>query len=241
MPTKGPSELPWWPAERSSGDGDREPLTRSRIVEAALRLVDRDGLDALSMRRLGQELGAGTTSVYWHVKDKDQLLDLMLDEVLAEIGREVDTSGDWRHLLRSVAERFRAVLVRHRHITPLLGERPTLGPGSIGGLELLFSSLLEAGFTPREAVLASQAVISFGSGWAVFECRQTYAPAIKGRTQADVEAEVAGMMALLPADRYPALKAHGHLFNDVGWDEQFEYAVERMLDGIAAGREPAAR
>ena len=86
--------VPWWPAERTPEPQDgREPLTRARIVDAALRIIDRDGLDALSMRRLGDELGAGTTSVYWHVANKDQLLDLVLDHVLGEVSAEVVDVG----------------------------------------------------------------------------------------------------------------------------------------------------
>lgn len=235
-------DLPWWPAERTAeATADREPLSRARIVQAALRLVDRDGLEALSMRRLGEELGAGTTSVYWHVRDKDQLLDLVLDAVLGEIRDEVEATDDWRLLLRRVADAFRTVLVRHRHVVPLLGERTTVGPGSLGGLELLFGQLIDAGFTSRDAVLASQAVISFASGWVVFECRQSTGAPTEGRRGAELDALFGQMTQALPEDRYPHLRRHGRLFGEIGWDEQFDYALERLLDGIGLERTRAGR
>src|SRR5262245_55293692 len=70
---------------------ERELLDRDRIVDAAIALADRDGLDSLSMRRLGQELGAGATSLYWHVRSKDELLDLVLDRIIGEVMTEVPT------------------------------------------------------------------------------------------------------------------------------------------------------
>ena len=76
-----PARLAWWPEVRDRSGG-RQPLSRDQIVAAAIRLIDAEGLEGFSMRRLGQALGSGATSVYWHVKDKDQLIDLVLDEIL---------------------------------------------------------------------------------------------------------------------------------------------------------------
>ena len=230
--------LPWWPAERTPEHQDgREPLTRARIVDAALRLIDRDGLDALSMRRLGDELGAGTTSVYWHVANKDQLLDLVLDHVLGEVSAEVgDVGDDWRELLRSAAHAMRRVLVRHRHAVALVGDRMGMGPDALDGGERVHAGLLAAGFPPRLAILTLQTIINFASGWAVFECRQPAALAAQGRTLAELDALVAGMLASLPPERYPTLSAAGPTWAAIGWDDQFEFGLERLLDGIAVHR-----
>ena len=77
-PDGKPARLAWWPEVRDRS-GERQPLSRTQIVATAIKLIDAEGLEGFSMRRLGQELGAGATSVYWHVKDKDQLIDLVLD------------------------------------------------------------------------------------------------------------------------------------------------------------------
>lgn len=227
--------LPWWPAERAAEHtGGREPLTRARIVEAALALIDREGLDALSMRRLGEELGAGTTSVYWHVANKDQLLDLVLDEVLGQIGEEVEEApGDWRETMRRVAWGMRRVLVRHRNAVSLLGERMGMGPRALDGVERAHAALIRASFPDRLAVLTVQTVVNFASGWAVFECRQPQGEHVKGRTLAELDAQVAEMLRLLPPDRYPSLAAAATTYAHVSWEDQFTFGLERLLDGIA--------
>ncbi|MFN8622305.1 MAG: TetR/AcrR family transcriptional regulator [Chloroflexota bacterium] len=230
----GAPGLPWWPAERSAEHaGGREPLTRARIVEAALAIIDRDGLDALSMRRLGDELGAGTTSVYWHVANKDQLLDLVLDEVLGRIGDEVqEAPGDWRETMRRVAWGMRAVLVRHRNAVSLLGERMGMGPRALDGVERAQAALMDAGFPLRLSVLTVQTVTNFASGWAVFECRIPAGAPGGTRTSAELDTIVAGMLRSLPPERYPSLVAAATAYGSIGWDEQFTFGLERLLDGI---------
>ena len=169
--------VPWWPTERGHARGGREPLTREQIVEAAIRLVDREGLDALSMRRLGQELGAGATSLYWHVKNKDQLIDFILDEIVGEVRAEVPFAQGWRGLLAEVARAVRRVLIRHRHLASLLSERPTLGPNALEGIEWLMDALRREGFGVVDASLATNAIANWAAGYAVFECRDpTFGP-----------------------------------------------------------------
>ena len=80
----GAPESPWWRTRGEASRGERRPLTRDAIVEAAMALLDRDGLSGLSMRRLAQELGAGAASLYWHVRTKEELLSLMLDRIVGE-------------------------------------------------------------------------------------------------------------------------------------------------------------
>ena len=234
-PGGSPSGLPWWPAERAAEHASgREPLTRARIVEAALALIDREGLDALSMRRLGEELGAGTTSVYWHVANKDQLLDLVLDEVLGQIGDEVEeVPGDWRETMRRVAWGMRRVLVRHRNAVSLLGERMGMGPRALDGVERAHAALVAAGFPPRLAVLTVQTVVNVASGWAVFECRRPKGELVQGRSLAELDAQVGEMLRMLPPDRYPTLASGAETYATVSWDEQFTFGLERLLDGIA--------
>ena len=96
---RSPAIASGWRRERPA---QPEPLTVDRIVATAIEIVDREGLDALSMRRLGTELGAGATSLYWHVKNKDELLDLALDKLFAEI-EAPDPELPWRDQLRELA------------------------------------------------------------------------------------------------------------------------------------------
>ena len=80
----GAPEPPWWRTRDEADRAERRPLTRDAIVEAALTLLDRDGLSGLSMRKLAQELGAGAASLYWHVGNKEELLSLLLDRIVGE-------------------------------------------------------------------------------------------------------------------------------------------------------------
>lgn len=231
------ADLTWaFPAERPEGRG---PLSRDEIVAAAIRLADRDGLDALSMRRLGTELGAGATSLYWHVKNRDQLEDLMLDSLIGEVMDDLVPAEGWRDQLAELARALRRALLRHRNIAPLLGERPTLGPHALDAAETVMAVMFAAGFDARTTSLASGALINYASGFALFESK---APGGADSPEAQAMADaVMAYFRALPVDRYPTLMQIAK--QDVTEDEQFEYGLQRFLDGLeadlSAGHRPA--
>jgi AcrR family transcriptional regulator len=227
---------PWWHGERAPRSDDREPLTRERIVRAALALVDRDGLDALSMRHLGDELGAGTTSVYWHVPNKDALLDLLLDEILGEVVEELPEGEDWLETLRSAAAGLRRVLLRHRNAAPLVGERMPIGPKALAGVEWLLGRAIAAGLPPRDALLTISTVVNFASGWAAFECRTSATAEASGRSQDELDALIVERMLSLPAERFPAIVAAVGMAGDLTPDDRFSYGLELLLRGIRDAR-----
>jgi len=234
-------ELPWTAPDETTGA--REALTREQIVEAAIRLVDAEGLATLSMRRLGSELGAGATSLYWHVKNKHQLEDLMLDALIGEVADDIRPADGWRDSLAEVARALRRVLVRHRHVAPLLGERPTMGPHALDAADRVMGILRGAGFDDRTTSLASGALINYASGFALFESRLPGG----ARDAAEAKAMADAVMAYfrgLPPERYPNLLAVAGVAIDE--DEQFDYGLQRLLDGFDAdlargGSESASR
>ncbi len=115
-------------------------LSRAEIVSAAIAVADAEGPEAISMRRIAREVGAGAMSLYWYVSSKEELLDLMLDAIEAEI--EVpEPSGDWRADLDAFAHRTRAALRRHRWAVEFIGTRPPSGPNDVRNLERLLSLL----------------------------------------------------------------------------------------------------
>ena len=119
-------------------------LSRDEIVSAAIAVADAEGPDAISMRRIARELNAGAMSLYWYVASKEELLDLMLDAIEAEI--EVpESSGDWRADLGAFAHRTRAALSRHMWAIEFIGTRPPSGPNDVRNLERLLSLLDETG------------------------------------------------------------------------------------------------
>jgi len=225
--------LPW--SRRNRHESERVPLTREQIVGAAIHVADEEGLDALSMRRLGQELNAGATSLYWHVRNKDELLDLILDEIIGEVRAETKPAEGWRDQLAEISRALRQVLLRHANIAPVMGERPTLGPNSIDALDWMIGILRKAGFDDLRAALASNTVINWAAGYAVFEARDPIVgPNVSEQDRAQYAEEIRAMLAALPADRYPNASALAPLTAKLKSEDQFEWGLQRVLDGLEA-------
>ena len=224
--------FPWAPPER--GQPAREALSRDQIIDTAIRVLDAEGLDAVSMRRLGQELGAGATSLYWHIRSKDELLDLVLDRIIGEVVAEVAVRpDDWRGTAAETAWTFRRVLLRHRHVTPIMGARPTVGPNALRGLDTLIGVLVEDGFAPREAVLAANTIVNWAAGYAVFESRHPLGSDSTAEQEAAYARDFNEFLGSLPRDEYRWMIELGPLMAECTADIQFEYGLDRLLDGIA--------
>jgi len=232
---KNELSLPWWPAERAVRQESGEPLSRARIVQAALDQIDEEGLDGFSMRRLGHRLGAGATTLYWYVASRDQLLDLVVDEIFGELTLDERQGAGWRAVVEATARDFRRVILRHRNLALVLSERVTMGPKALTALEWLLTLLVdEGGFDRKTAVMVYNAVVSFTAGWAILETREPTGPMGEGRTQEEVGAAILEMVGSLPADRFPNLIAASQDLITVSEDDRFEFALQRMLDGIEA-------
>jgi AcrR family transcriptional regulator len=239
MSTQGsegkPGRLAWWPEVRDR-NSDREPLSRAQIVAAAIKLLDAEGPDGFSMRRLGQELGVGATSLYWHVKDKDQLIDLVLDEMVLEIRLDDDPGLPWRERAACVAREFRGVVKRHRRLAPLVGARIGVGPNTLRGMEHLLTVLRAGGFDGDRLTLAFASILTYALGSAVMDTRELAGSGSAGKSVEELQAVYAGMLASLPPDEFPNLV---RLVTETGPDAmdddaQFEYGLQRMLDGMVA-------
>ena len=217
----------------------QEPLTLDRIVSAAIDLVDREGLDALSMRRLGAELNAGATTLYWHVKNKDELLDLMLDRLFAEI-EAPDQGLAWKDELREQAHGLRRLLLRHRNLIMVIASRPTTGPNAVAAIDLLFGAVRRAGFPDDEVVPAALALLNYTSGYAVLEAASLaqFGPSADDATvrkalQEGIE-QTMEFILTLPAERFPNVQLVGRHLVAMDDDARFAYGLERMLDGLEA-------
>ncbi len=184
--------FPWSRAAERARAG-RITLSRDQIVDAAISVMDEEGLDALSMRRLGQELDAGATSLYWHIRNKDELLDLVLDRVIGEVVPDMPHDAGWRETAEQAASALRRVLLRHRGVAPIMGERPTFGPNALQALEILLTPFVKAGFEPEAALLAATTIINWASGFAVFEVRDPVGP---NASDADRAAFVSGVLGV---------------------------------------------
>jgi len=203
----------------------REPLTRSRILECALKLVDEEGVPALSMRRLGQELGVEAMSLYHHVPNKQALLEGVVDTVLGEFIVLAPDRGDWAERVRATARSYRGLAHAHPNAFPLLLTREFKTPESRRLMEAMVDLCRDAGFRDEEATLDAFCTLgSFVSGFALFEIGGFVAFAA-GETGAAPQS-VGGRCS--PED-CPPWAVHG--------DAQFEFGLDVILTGLEARRE----
>jgi AcrR family transcriptional regulator len=216
-------EPPW---RRRREDSPRHPLTRDAIVDAALTVLDRDGLSGLSMRKLAQELDVGAASLYWHVRDKEELLGLLLDRIVGE-ARVVDPDPDnWREQVKELARENRRLLQSHRDAAQISLGRIPIGPHSMPVLERNLAVLMAAGLPPRVIALAADMFALFVGGFAFEESMDNAQPADTG--------ELAEYFRSLPADDFPTLVALADQLVEGDRDERFEFGVELLVRGLEA-------
>jgi len=231
-------------AGREPGRGRPRPqpaLSKLEIVDAAIAVADADGADAVTMRRVAQILSAGVMSLYWHVANKEHLLDLMIDTVTGEIDVPEPT-GNWRADLRAHALSQRAMLRRHPWVMEFIGGRPPLGPATAVYLERALALLDSLGTDVATTMNVLTTVATYVLGSALREARE----ALTSRNDEETgfsEEEIATWMAerrerLVASGRFP----HFVRLIDDGVDpdaaetrdERFEFGLDSLLDGIAA-------
>jgi AcrR family transcriptional regulator len=210
----------------------RAPLTRARILSAAVALADERGLEALTMRALGRLVGVEAMSLYNHVADKDDVLDGMVDLVIGEIDTP-HLEDDWKPALRRRAATLRAALTRHPWAGRLMHTRPSSGPARLHAFDACIGCLRRAGFSHRLTVYALSTLDAFVAGFGTQ--RLDVAAADAGD---DVEI-AAALAAWLPPATYPHLSAliHEHVLPH-GYDEEasFAFGLEIVLEGLEERR-----
>lgn len=200
----------------------REALTRQRILGAALEIVDRSGLDAVSMRRVAEALGVEAMSLYNHVDSKAALLDGVFERVLAGLPPP-RKSATWAHALRHRARALRAALRAHPNALPLFASRPAVTPASLAHVEAVLADLARAGFTPDDALSALQVLVAYVVGHTV----SSHAPRPPG-----AEA-VPAYEGLSEAD-FPHVRAAARLLASHDVEKEFELGLGALLAGLDA-------
>ena len=153
----------------------RLSLTAEAIFEAALRLVDQEGIEALTMRRLAAALGVATMSLYGHVPNKEQLLLGVVNLATREIALPEPSAPPW-DALRSIAREFRRVALGHPNLVPLIVRQPPTGSESLQILEAALDALRRAGLEPDQAAKAYRLMASFAIGFVSLECGGYFRP-----------------------------------------------------------------
>ena len=184
------------------------------------------------MRRLGQHLGAGATSLCTHVRNKDELLALVCDIIVGEILDELapDPSAPWREQAAEFGHTVRRVLTqRHPHAASLFAH-PSAGPNALLVVEALLGVLQPAGFEGKELVLAYPVLLNHGYSYAAAEAATLTATPDGGRQQTRAMAQA--LATSLPAETFPHLIAAAPAMAELSTDDQFEFGLQRLLDGL---------
>jgi TetR/AcrR family transcriptional regulator, tetracycline repressor protein len=221
---------------------DQPGLNVEQILDAALRIVDREGLPALSMRRLGRELGADPMAIYHHVPGKRVLLTALVRRVFAEMhGAVVPTNegADWRDAVRAWASAYRGVAREHPNLVlAILSDIEAATEGALETSETLFQRLADAGFGPIETVHAVDLIVDYVNGFVLAEAsRRQVGPDDRELLKARLTGD--------GATRSPAMAwALGEL-GDMDLNAEFDFGIATIIAGLStlmplADRDPRA-
>jgi AcrR family transcriptional regulator len=200
-------------------------LSRERIIEVADAVISDQGLPGLTMRAVAQRLGVGTMTLYGYFRDKDELLDALIDSISDEL--EIPrSSGPWKPRLRDLMLALHRQLVERPFLVALRLRRPLMSPGAFRWTEVGLEALGEAGLSPGESAKAFRGLFVYTFGHA------TFLP--EGEPDEVVRRAHAALVAL-PPDAFPAVAAAaGDLAGTLTGVDAYEYGLDRLLDGIEA-------
>jgi AcrR family transcriptional regulator len=213
----------------------RVPLNRERVFHAAVALADERGIDSLTMRALGEELGVEAMSLYYYVANKDELLDGMVDLVYGEI--ELPSGeADWKTAIRQVASSAHEALSRHRWAITLMETRTSPGPANLRHHDSVIRTFREAGLSIELAIHAFSILDSFVSGFALQQLTLPF------DTPGELAEAAESILRQFPADEYPHLaETITEHVTKPGYDfaDEFEFGLDLILDGLERLRDTA--
>lgn len=216
----------------SSRRDARARLSPEQVAAAALELLDRHGLEWLSMRRLADHLGVGTMTLYGYFRSKDDLLEAVIDAAVAD--REpVELEGPWQEQLRQLMRASRRGLSRHPSLVKVRADRPVLRPEALRFAESGLTVLRGAGFGRTDAARAFRLLFTYLFGYASFSPEESAEDARRGSRAAT---------AVLPPDDYPTLRETAEQLADaMAGEATFDFGLDRIIDGLEAHLRAAPR
>jgi AcrR family transcriptional regulator len=210
----------------------RAPLTKERVLRAAVDLADREGIDSLSMRRLGQELGVDAMALYRHVRNKEEILDGIADVIVGEIELP-DSTGDWKAALRAQVMAARGVMLRHPWAPKVIEERPTVSPTMLGYIDSVLAKLSDGGFSID---MAHHAIHVLGSRILGFN-QDLFEDAADPPPSPEAAAAVARALAAYPhVTELAQSVSHDGVLGACDDDFEFAFGLDLILDGLERRR-----
>jgi TetR/AcrR family tetracycline transcriptional repressor len=225
------------PPRRGRPPAAEPKLRPDAIVAAGLETLQAEGLDALTMGRVADRLGVRAASLYWHVRNKEELLDLLVDAVAAahDLSRYADPD-DWRASLVAIMKAMRRHMLGYRDSSRLFAGRFTTGPGQLRNIETILGVLRGAGLSNRDAAYMAFALSTFLIGFVGGEQAPLSAAVGAGRSARSYLDELGDRFAALPADSFPHIVELAADLTSPDLDSRFEFALDRLLDGVEALR-----
>jgi AcrR family transcriptional regulator len=220
---------PWARAPQREPRRRRDPLTQDAIVDAALAVLDADGLDLLSMRHVARTLDTTAAALYWHVGSKDGMLDLIFDRVIGEQPVPDPEPERWEEQLREVARTMRASILAHRDIVRLSIGRIPMGPNALRYADRVLAILRAGGLPDEHAVAGLQLLFPLVMGFTIDETGE-------GGQPPDGEpagAMVGSYLVSLPAEHFPHLVDVADHIAAGNADQRFELLLDFFVDGLA--------
>jgi AcrR family transcriptional regulator len=225
-------EPPWKAA--GSKRPPRTPLTREAIVDAALRVLEREGTDGLSMRRVAEELGTGPASLYWHVANKDDLINLLVDRVASEIELPTPDPTRWQQQLKDWILQARQVFQRYPGVAALTLGRIPVGPNLVRWTEWVLALLRGAGIPDHIAAYAGDLGGLYLGATAYEEALPLPSPTGEELTPDELVTMFRSYYESLPPDQFPNIHATLDELFSGGPDERFELGLDVIIRGLAS-------
>lgn len=208
----------------------RMPIDKKRIVEVALELLNKEGLDQLSMRRLADLLGIRASSLYWHVKDKAALIQLLADKICELVplpGKELP----WQQKILSMSWNYRNVLLSIRDSEKILLNTAPATPKRFEFMESTFKIFADAGFPPEEVVSATSLLNNFVLSFVSDERRFINSAQDQGKNVEEMLLDFRQMLLNLP-DKYPIMISLADYITTSDMDKQFQFGLQILVDGL---------
>ncbi|MBV9412603.1 MAG: TetR/AcrR family transcriptional regulator C-terminal domain-containing protein [Acidimicrobiia bacterium] len=224
-------EPPWWrPAK--AGTRTKQPLSRDAIVDAAIKVLDAEGVDALTIRRLADELGTGPATLYWHIKGKDELGELVYDRIMGDLELPEPDPSRWQEQLKDLARQVYRILRSHNDAARLSLGRIPVGPNMLAVMDWSMGLLLAAGIDKPVAAYIGDLIGRYldASALDVSVADDEHRDEMFGMLQ--------GYFAGLPAERFPHLTGlSGEMF-EMDDQERFELGLEILMRGVETYARP---
>lgn len=228
-----PIPEPPWTRGVEARPARRVTLTRDGIVEAALTVLHREGLDGFSMRAVAEDLGTGAGSLYWHVRSKEELLNLVVDRVIGELEVPDPDPPRWQEQVKELARQIRRLMNQHRDIARVTLGRIPLGPNAVEANERILAILREGGVPDRTAAWVVDLMSLYVGAFAFEESLGLASPTGEDLPPDQVLEMIRGYFGSLPPERFPHTFAVMEHLTAGDVDERFEFGLDVLVRGLA--------